>query len=260
MMNLKDVMTETLKIVENKSYKIDSKVVKLESKRFNKKSIVYNSAPQFKISKNVSSTKLYLFNGDTFDAALWSIKELNAVQPLVLDFASDTNPGGGCLSNQQGTQEESLCRRSSLFVSLKNTKYPIPSMGCIYVPDVVVFRDRNMGLISEPYWVSVVAASLRSMSSSSDGKLKGKDEEVVVNKISTILNVALEYNHKCIILGAWGCGAFGNSASEIARAFDKVIKLKYNKTFDHIVFAIPKKSNNCFSEFSKVFISAQTIE
>ena len=34
--------------------------------------------------------------------------------PAVLDFASDSNPGGSWRSKQQGTQEEALCRASTL--------------------------------------------------------------------------------------------------------------------------------------------------
>lgn len=261
-MNLKEVMIETLKILLNRSYRIESKDIKLDEKRFNKKTIVYqNFTPQsVPLNKTPSyKTNIYLYDGDSFDAALW-VKSQKKSQPVVLDFASDTNPGGGCQSNQQGTQEESLCRRSSLFTSLKSSKYPIPSLGCIYVPEVVVFRDKNMKLLHEPFWVSVVAASLRSMSSSSDGKISGKEEMIVVNKISIVMQAALLNKHRCLVLGAWGCGAFGNSASEIARLFQKTINTNFNGMFEHIVFAIPKKSNNCYSEFAKVFIESQLVQ
>ena len=50
---------------------------------------------------------------DSFDAALAATKD-SSKAPCVLDFASDTCPGGGWRTKQQGTQEESLCRRSSL--------------------------------------------------------------------------------------------------------------------------------------------------
>ena len=39
--------------------------------------------------------------------------------PAVLDFASDSNPGGGFRGSQQGTQEEELCRQSNLGVCLE---------------------------------------------------------------------------------------------------------------------------------------------
>lgn len=43
----------------------------------------------------------------------------DTVGPLVLDFASDSNPGGGWRGGQRGTQEEALCRCSSLGVTLE---------------------------------------------------------------------------------------------------------------------------------------------
>jgi uncharacterized protein (TIGR02452 family) len=258
-MSLKNVMTETIKILENRSYRSDNKKIALDEKRFNSKTIIYSSTPITKSNPCKQKTQIFLLDCDSFDAAQWLLTEKKSTQPLVLDFASDSNPGGGCLSNQQGTQEESLCRRSSLFLSLKSSKYPIPQLGCIYVPHVVVFRDTNMMLMNEPFWVSVIASSLRSMSSS-DGTLKGKDEDLVSNKISLILNVALIHNHRSVVLGAWGCGAFGNSASEIARIFHKTIHEKYEGMFENIVFAIPKKSNNCHTEFAKIFIDAQLVK
>lgn len=258
-MNLKSVMTETIKILENRSYRTENKKIVLDEKRFNSKTLIYSETPKTKLLPQKLKTEIILLDCDSFEAAHWLLNEKKSNQPLVLDFASDSNPGGGCLSNQQGTQEESLCRRSSLFQSLKSTKYPISQLGCIYVPQVVVFRDKNMALLNEPFWVSVVASSLRSMSSS-DGTLKGKDEDLVSNKISTILSVALIHNHRSIVLGAWGCGAFGNSASEIARIFHKTIHKKFEGMFENIVFAIPKKSNNCFNEFAKIFIDAQLVK
>eukprot|EP01046_Picozoa_sp_COSAG06_P067868 COSAG06_NODE_17784_length_921_cov_1.879562_1_plen_198_part_10 len=64
---------------------------------------------------------LTLFAGGSFEAALWLLDGAAAEdsaeaarRPLVLDFASDSNPGGGWRGKQQGTQEESLCRQSNL--------------------------------------------------------------------------------------------------------------------------------------------------
>jgi len=96
-------------------------------------------------------TDVVLFNGDSFAAAAWMLRgaaESNGClpPPLVLDFASDSNPGGGFRGNQQGTQEESLCRRSNLgacleavFAQTGSAGY-MPDDGAVYAPDVVVFR------------------------------------------------------------------------------------------------------------------------
>ena len=46
--------------------------------------------------------------------------------------ASGHNPGDSWRSQQQGTQGESLCRRSNLVILLEKCKYPIPRYGLIY--------------------------------------------------------------------------------------------------------------------------------
>ena len=116
-------------------------------------------------------------------------KQQQSSFPAVLDFASDSNPGGGCRGNQQGTQEESLCRRTSLLSSLKGLAYPIPTAGCAYAPDVAVFRAseaEGMALLppEEVFWVAVIAASLRNLS---DGDSFGpKQEQLVLAKMAAV--------------------------------------------------------------------------
>ena len=66
------------------------------------------------------------------------------MNPVVLDFASGSNPGGSWRSKQQGTQEETLCRQSNLGLLLEKEKYPIPNDGAIYVKKVKVTKDRQM--------------------------------------------------------------------------------------------------------------------
>ena len=56
--------------------------------------------------------------------------------PAVLVFASDTNPGGSRKGANLGTQEEALCRQSTLRPAQEQLTYPIPLMGVAYVPQV----------------------------------------------------------------------------------------------------------------------------
>ena len=56
-------------------------------------------------------------------------------------------------------------------------------------------------------------------------------------KIDFIFKIAIYYNYKNIVLGALGCGAFGNSPEEVAELFNDVIQ-KYHNNFDNIYFAI----------------------
>ena len=58
--------------------------------------------------------------------------------------------------------------------------------------------------------------------------------EVISGRIAKILKVAADNNHKNILLGMFGCGAFGNSPEMVANIFKE--QLKIHSYFDHIVF------------------------
>ena len=73
-------------------------------------------------AKGKDACDLTLFVGGSFEAAQWLLSKSQDKQlqtPAVLDFASDSNPGGGFRGSQQGTQEEELCRQSNLGVCLE---------------------------------------------------------------------------------------------------------------------------------------------
>ena len=71
------------------------------------------------------------------------------LQPVVLDFASGTNPGGKWRGKQVGTQEESLCRRSNLGLLLESKKYPIPRDGLYWINNVIINKNIELEEISK---------------------------------------------------------------------------------------------------------------
>ena len=54
-----------------------------------------------------------------------------------------------------------------------------------------------------------------------------------------VLQVATTLDADILILGAWGCGAFKNEGTEIARAMHDTLKLVDMRHFKAIDFAIP---------------------
>lgn len=63
---------------------------------------------------------------------------------------------------------------------------------------------------------------------------------------------ALENKAKTLVLGAWGCGAFGQNPYVMARAFAVVLN-KYNKLFDRIIFAIKATTKERDDDMYEVF-------
>ncbi|KAH7010057.1 hypothetical protein EDB80DRAFT_714414 [Ilyonectria destructans] len=174
----------------------------------------------------------------------------------ILNMASPLSPGGGFL-NGASSQEESLCMRTTLLASLKDEYYRLPELGAVYTPDVLVFRDEAADELLEKkdrWFVDcITAAMLRGPETDRDDAGRGsyaneKDRELVVQKMKMVLRICQAKGVTKVVLGAWGCGAYGNPVGEIAAAWRKVLlprkegKNKNKKEtwdgLDDVVFAI----------------------
>lgn len=51
-------------------------------------------------------------------------------------------------------------------------------------------------------------------------------------------SIAAAYEHPALVLGAWGCGAFGNDPQRTAADFRKALEGEFANTFSDVVFAI----------------------
>ena len=180
--------------------------------------------------QETSQGSLLLVKNDTLEIAL-KYKHLN---PLILIFADDKNPGGTIISNMQ---EESLFKRSNLHEHLTPDLYPLNKDEAILTKKVQAFGANDSSLLD-----FISCAALKNFDH--------KDEiEILItkNKIRLILNVALEYEYKTIILGAWGCGAYHNDPKVIASYFKEIIfNENYINYFDNIIFAIIGKNYQIF--------------
>lgn len=182
-----------------------------------------------------------------------------------LNFASAKNPGGGFLGGSQA-QEESLARSSGLYACLikdmemyeynRSRKTMLYSDYMIYSPDVPVFRDDQGHLLDNVYTATFITAPAVNL-----GALRRNtpNEEPLVmealkKRLEKILAIAYLHNHKTLLLGAWGCGVFGNDPIVIANLFNEYLGKEgcYRSCFDHIVFAIYGKEE-IYQTFLKHF-------
>ena len=65
-----------------------------------------------------------------------------------------------------------------------------------------------------------------------------------------MLDIASNKNVNILILGAWGCGVFGQDPSEVAKLF--VEELKNHKDIENIIFAIVDKESKNYRAFEQV--------
>ena len=75
----------------------------------------------------------------------------------------------------------------------------------------------------------------------------------LTSRCDFVLNILSEQQAETIILGAYGCGVFGQDPEEVANIFKNLLATKYNGVFRKVVFAIPNGSNGNLIAFKKVF-------
>lgn len=167
----------------------------------------------------------------------------------VLNFASAKNPGGGFLTGAQA-QEECLARASGLLAGIKgspmyevNRKNPRRGLYAdmvIYTPDCPVFRDDEDKLLDKHYCVDIITAPAVNAQHAKDKGVRPTQIRAAMKKrIQHVLTVAADHQVKILILGAFGCGVFGNDTNHVAQDFSLLLNGQFRNVFDQVVFAIP---------------------
>lgn len=203
---------------------------------YNSNEFRYNNS-LFNYNPSNEPAKILIENIDSFDMA----RRMNKEKILVLNLASDINPGGGVKKGSKA-QEEDLYRKSNYFEANSQDLYPLTESEVVYSPLVHIIKDNSYELLPIPYPVSCLAvAALRNPKIKlENGRImyfNNTDREVMQEKIDMIFKVAIKHGHKNLVLGALGCGAFNNPTEEVAYMFKNSL-IKYSHYFERIGFAI----------------------
>ena len=256
-LNLVKIAEETIEIIKQGHYKKGKKQVDLITASYTKFSdvIVLDTDRLYAIKEDdddffensfygTQGASIYIVEADSLEAA----EGLN--HPLVMNFANAHRPGGGFLHGARA-QEESICRNSTLYASISsrkakemyehNNRYrnPMDSDYMLISPDVCVFRNRDGELLDEPYKVSVCTIAAPNKNGDACYTLQDKIDSVMKERLRLFFMAAARHGYKTLVLGAWGCGAFGHDTRCVAQYYyDLLIDEKYTQFFDDIVFAI----------------------
>ncbi len=186
----------------------------------------------------------------TADAARRLVQDEAMERVAALNFASARNPGGGFLGTAKA-QEEDLARRSALYACLVTQReyYDAnrsePSLlytdHLIYSPEVPFFRDQRLDFMERPFVVSILTAPAPNA-----GALLPREPDAgpriratLEARAAKVLAVAAARSHRCLVLGAWGCGAFRNDPEVMADIFARHLESPvFAGAFDRVVFAI----------------------
>ena len=191
---------------------------------------------------------------------------------LVLNLANPVHPGGGVRRGAKA-QEEDLCRKSSLLLSLESAaarpyyEYNrslntyMGSDAIIITPEVEVIRGENGKLMEESAVVSVMTCAAPMVRYGMEGMTDAEYQAMVYRRITGMLKTAAYLGYQRLVLGAFGCGAFGNDARIMSDLFFRALKeFNYDgmeaKAFFHRVdFAVLDHSADQYNyrEFSRNF-------
>ncbi len=223
--------------------------------------------------RNNEMCNVEVYEDTTFHAAYNALSQAGLhAKVAVLNFANPTIPGGGVTRGARA-QEESLCRSSNLYPCLTvpasmgnyyqyhtNVQNYYFSDRVIYTNNVTVFKTDDMIPVMmdrEKWFQTDVITCAAPFTAKMEYVNQNYLFQVFKSRIKNIFEVAIENEVKILVLGAFGCGAFGNSPEMVSLAFSQVIdENDYREQFDRIIFAIkptkfPEKSNPNFTVFEK---------
>lgn len=173
----------------------------------------------------------------------------------VLNFASYKEPGGKFLEGSMA-QEESLCHSSFLYNVLaqcqgyyqwnnEHKNRGLYKNRALYSPNVRFFHGENT------YVADVITCAAPNLSTARKYcDVSPQENTAALNsRIQFLLDIAEREKVDTLILGAWGCGVFGQDPEEVAQIFKNNLP---ERNIKKVIFAIPAGNNN-FEAFDKIF-------
>lgn len=319
-----EILEDTLGILEKGSYSKDGQEIKL---RFSKEQMqeaqvfLPDDIEALRAKNDCQAQDIHCVYGcENTDALVLAQKKYQTSSSiLVLNMASATQPGGQTRKGASA-QEEALCSRTSLLLSLEsesakkyydynvhesnepcadgvshrqrgtcspeavtcdrrigrmpvneraewlsnsarqNIRYDnlrkthMGSDAIILSPYVEVIKDFSSETLAEPFPVSVMSCAAPMIRLGLEGMSQQEYEAMLYKRIEGMLLVAASQNYRHLILGAFGCGVFGNDAAVVSDLFAKAIRSS-SQSFASIDFAVlccPDKDYN-YREFCRNF-------
>lgn len=221
------------------------------------KTIIYDEFDHlfYPISNN-QSLVIEVVDLDTVSAIM---QYQDSSKMAALSFASYKNPGGGFLKGSL-TQEEALCQKSFLYNVLnhfyqdyyvenrQNLNYSLYKNRALYSPNIYFYFNDQIGLCDI---ITCSAPNFSAARKHPQVDLQTNEEELL-SRIKFILDIASTNKIETLILGAFGCGVFGQNPTKVAEMMKNLLRQKY--PFKKMIFAIPKsKHNKNYEAFKKVF-------
>lgn len=198
--------------------------------------------------KSVFQVDQHLICTDTISAILMH----GTGRTIALNFANAMFPGGGYILGGNA-QEEALCRASMLFYTIRTAKqyyhanrmhiFPDYTDHMIYSRNVPIIRDNSGDILDSPEYCDFITCPAVNRTFAKFFFSQKKLTLIMENRINKIIQLCALQNPDMLILGAFGCGVFGNRREIVYPLFERAIN-KYIPDDTAVLFADPsaKKS------------------
>jgi len=191
--------------------------------------------------------------GTPGDVRAWPLRSAACARRLLdegarrvalLNYASGVSPGGNFLGGASA-QEEALCRMSALYACLSSTnnearvfydenraaRSALVTDAIVWSPQVPFFRDENLALTEAPFLVDTITCAAPNVpwlvaTTSEDLEPRARFDEipaVFARRTAHVVALAGAMGCDALVVGPWGCGAFGNDPEIVAEAFERAL-------------------------------------
>lgn len=220
------------------------------------KHVISSGKNETKYNKE-NAVSIQVVNLDSVQA----IHTFGSEKTAVLNFASYKNPGGMFLNGSKA-QEECLCHSSTLYNVLREFEpnyyfYNRQKLNralyldvALYSPNILFFNES--GDIKKCD-VITCAAPNKSTARRYCRVTNSENSTALRDRIKLVWDIANNIGQvDTLILGAYGCGVFGQDATEVATIFKEVIS-QGSLTVQNVIFAIPEGRDKNLEKFKEVF-------
>lgn len=217
-----------------------------------KDSVIYGGSgkmpPKGDNSNTNGKAETLVLNVDSTEAVL---QYPNAA---LLNFASYRHAGGGFITGAWA-QEEAICHDSTLYNVLSefesfysenehSLNRSLYTDRAIFSPKIVFSRGGKQAECG------VITCAAPNLSAARGRGVSEKENETALRqRVDFVISIAEEQGCDTVILGAWGCGVFGQDPAVMARLFGERLAATSIKL---AVFAIPGQNNN-YTSFKEAF-------
>ena len=218
--------------------------------------LVYNANSKF-IEKRLNNKQIIIVDEIDSVGAVFKYVNINEIT-AVLNFASYNNPGGNFINGSKA-QEECLCYESYLYnvlkgrigyykINHKNKKMSLYNDRFLYSQNVRFTKECKDVFCD----VITCAAPNKTAAQKYYDVSDEENSEVLKERIEFILKIAQDNRVDNLILGAYGCGVFGQYPLEFTKIFKEFLSEKY-KCFNKVIFAITNRLEMNYRCFKRIF-------